>query len=128
MPVSTPLVTKSEYWADSDINLMARLQDPRTFADLEQADISAITYEVWNKQTPRLKSSGTLTTSSVIYDTLQTGNGWDSENYPDGFNFLWTMPASLFPNDDQEYRVKIKVTCGGRKVYLIHDHRTKPWN
>lgn len=128
MAVSAPITSQSTGLAGADFSLMMRLKDAATLADLVQANVSSITYFIWERSKPATKTTDTLDKTAVIFDTLQTGSGWDSVNYPDGHNFKWNLAGSFFPKEDADYRILLIVVSSGRTMKHIHDHRTLPWN
>lgn len=101
--------------------LLARLEDDDATA-LQQADISAITIKVYDEGDPaNAILTDTLSVPAVIYDTLQTGNGWtlDSAANPDpisglyGWNFKHKTLTTYFPQGDRTYRVEAEVVGQG---------------
>lgn len=128
MPAAAPLITQSEYLPGCDFSILARLKDAATGSDLLRANITSITYKVWPRTNPRSIATSTLNKADVFFDTLQTGAAWDNVNYPDGYNFLWTVPGTLVPKENETYRIVIIVVCSGRTLAFIVDHRTLPWN
>lgn len=83
-----------------------------------QADFSAGAYATYDMAAPATEiTTGSLTISSVVFDTLQTDARWDVDST--GYNFGWQAPASLFPDGGTVYRVKVTLTLtGGAPVYL----------
>lgn len=99
-------------WEDSSPVMMGRITN-YSASNITQASCSAITYEVTDTTAPdTIAASGTLTISSVIYDTLQTDSIWTLDST--GYNFKWIAPASLFPLGKRTYiaEVIIDVTSG----------------
>lgn len=95
----------SEIWEDSGPVLMARIFN-HAGTLVTQASVSAIAYKVFDLSAPATATAtGTLTVSSVIFDTLQAGVIWTSDSV--GYNFRWATPASLFPTGGRTYRVEI---------------------
>lgn len=79
-----------------------------------QADLSSISYAVYEiavgnavNSSASLVGSGSLTVSTTIFDTLQTGSAW---NKTPGFNFAGKVPGTRFPNWDTTYYVKFSLT------------------
>lgn len=75
-------------------------------------DVNGVTLGVW-KYTSKddavddvngtvVQAETALTTSAVIFDTLQA---WDVDSA--GYNFAYPMPASLFPDGGVWYRVEV---------------------
>lgn len=92
---------------------------------LIQADVSSIAYQVDDLDDPTATGdTGSLTTSDVIFDTLQTGNLWTEDDT--GYNFAWTPAASLFvgatiAGGTKVYRVEVKITptSSSNKIMLV---------
>lgn len=115
--------------------LLARLEDDDATA-LQQADISAITIKVYDKNDPaNAILTDTLTVADVIYDTLQTGNGWmlDSAANPDpisglyGWNFRYKTPTTYFPQGNRTYTVEAEAVGQGSpadKDYMVWEQPT----
>ena len=116
--------TKGTIYENGGAVLMARITGA-SGAAITQSSLSSITYKVFDasSKTPYdLLTSGTITIGSVIYDTLQTGAPWTADST--GYNFLWTAPASAFPNlsnglnpDQHLYRVEILFTPASGEVF-----------
>lgn len=120
-----PTVHKFKVFEDSGAVIMARI----TAADgtnLTQAATSSITYKVFdNRDLTTPTTSGTLTVSSVIYDTLQTDSRWDADST--GYNFAWEVPASVFVNGDRKYIIELLVTPGsGEQFHVVFQGTTLP--
>lgn len=114
---------------DSGVVLMAYLLGQDDGTAIKQADVSTITYEVWDiTSTPsRTTSETSLTVSSVIFDTLQTDARWKEGGV--GYNFGWTAPATLFPDGSKTYRVEIKFTPpAGQPYHVAYDVITENLN
>lgn len=73
-----------------------------------QADVSSISYAVYDRKLGTEVISGTLTVSSVVYDTLQTGSIWTRDDV--GYNFKYALPTTAFPTGGRSYRVEFKWT------------------
>lgn len=85
---------------------------------LTQALTSAITYKVFDSPTTTTASaSGSLTVSSVIFDTLQTNSIWTTYVDSTGYNFRSVFARSLFPDGNKTYRVEVIVTLAGGSGY-----------
>jgi hypothetical protein len=86
---------------------------------LTQALTTSISYSVYDSPTTTTASAtGTLTVSSVIFDTLQTWSIWTTYLDSTGGNFRTTMAKSLFP-DAKQYRVEFLVTLSGGNTFTF---------
>lgn len=103
-------------WEGTSPIIMARLVDD-TDGNVVQSGIAAsegILYYVYNAKTGAVVTAETeLARADVIYDTLQTGNGWSVDS--EGYNFRWKIPVASLPNAAQSitYRVEIVFTSSG---------------
>lgn len=127
MSTITPLITRANVWEDQSVVLMARVYN--TAGDLiQQSGLSSIAYEVWNMHTPPVPvstASGTLTISSVVYNTLQTDAEWTKDST--GFNFRGTIPASCFTTPDRTYRIEIEFTpTSGDPFFAVYEIYVAP--
>lgn len=104
-------------WEDNGFSLMSRvIGDDAT--DVRQADISTITWKLFDKEARTVVvDSGSLTVSSVIFDTLQTDARWKADS--EGYNFRWDVPETLLPTGDTDYRIELKYTTDTAIVF--HD-------
>ena len=102
-------IYRTRFFEDAGKTFLARILGP-TGVYLTQAATSAIAYKVYD-QTGALTASGSLTVSSVVFDSLQGANYTDNRWTVDatGFNFLCDVPASAFPAPGT-YRVEITFT------------------
>ena len=78
--------------------------------------LSAINYAVQNVTTAVLIGTGALTISTVIFDALQTDKNWTKDAV--GYNFKWTVPASLLQNGGDKYQVDVKFTPVTGEVFI----------
>lgn len=118
MPTKTTPI-EGKVWEDGGAFFMARVTG-RDAANITQATISSITYKVFDiKDLPGSeKTSGTLTVSDVVFNTLQTDNRWSKDST--GYNFRHEMPASTFADGDRFYQVEYLFTPStGEKFYLV---------
>ena len=92
-------------------------------AAITQASITSIAYKVYNPDADETEvvADGTLTVSTVVYDTLQTSDSrWTKDTT--GFNFLWAVPATLFPTGSKRVRVDVLFTPASGGVFaIVHD-------
>lgn len=111
---------KEAIWEDDSPTFLARLMvdASNTLTAIQQSDLSSITYAVYYRTTEI--GSGTLTISSVVYNTLQTGTIWSRDST--GFNMKVSLSSNLFPTGNREYRVEFTFTlAGGSKFHLVYD-------
>ncbi len=87
-------------------------------ANATQADVSSITWSAFDvTDQDTVHASGTLSVSSVVFDTLQTDGRWTEDST--GYNFLHELPATTFTTSGNRYRIEHKVTTsGGGSFYL----------
>mgnify|MGYP000105578392 CR=1 FL=1 len=115
MTVASPF--RYSVWEDTGHSLMARIIGDDA-ANIQQSDISSIAYSVFDlSDTATVVTSGSLTVSNVIFDTLQTDARWDADST--GYNFRWDIPASLFPTGGKDYRIEIAFTPTGGEVFHV---------
>ena len=102
--MSAPLI-EFAVWEDSGASLMARITG-NDATNIQQADVTTIAYTVSSLATDAdtgvvtgtETATGTLTVSSVVFDTLQTDARWTLDST--GYNFRWDVPASIFATGD----------------------------
>lgn len=103
---------------DSNAYILARVRG--TSGDLiSQASISEIVLRVYDKENPpetaaiddpAVIQSRTLVKGDVVFDTLQTDSGWDTDADPLGFNVkIEIIPADI-PRGSKVYRFEAKFT------------------
>lgn len=92
-------------WQAGGVRLLARVMtdDVNAVRAIKQADLSAIAYTITAPDSTQ--TTGTLTISAVIFDTLQTGAVWTDTSA--GFNFSAVFAGTLFTQTGY-YRVAIK--------------------
>lgn len=105
---------------DSGVRWMARVLGQSGSA-IVQADVSSIAYSVYDKSdTTTATTTGTLTVSDVIYNTLQTDSRWGKD--ATGYNFGWNVPASIFAAGNKTYRIEVKITpSSGEAIHIVRD-------
>lgn len=127
--MSKPNYSTSQGYPGVAVVVMSQVVD-NTDTPFTQSALSSITYKVWPLSNPRDVTSGTLTISSVVYNTLQTGSGWKSgrlaDQYTEGFNFRAVLAGTLFPKENETYRIHIRLVpnTGDEGPPIIHDHTT----
>lgn len=97
-------IHSSTAFEDSGHSVMARVTG-NAATDIVQADITSIAYTVHDLKTGEKTVTGTLTVSTVIFDTLQTDARWTEDIT--GYNFRYDIPASELPNGGREYKFEI---------------------
>lgn len=108
--------------ANSGVTCMGRIYG-NAGTLITQASLSAITYAVTiiaEDDTETDGTTGTLTISSVVFDTLQTSDPrWSVDST--GYNFLATIPASAFTraNGGLRHRVDIEFTPSSGEAFVI---------
>ncbi|HYE70399.1 MAG TPA: hypothetical protein VD932_02625 [Aquabacterium sp.] len=84
---------------------------------LKQADISSITYAVWDDDDlSTAVATGTVTKTTSIFDTPQTSALDPVWKYSRGYNFRHDLGPSCFPTGDRVYTVEYKITTTGGTV------------
>lgn len=118
MTIAIP--TKARTIEDTDLPIFDRLRtDDGTY--LVQADLSSIAYAAYDLSDPGTAiTTGTLTISDVIFDTLQqTADNalWgEAGGSTIGFNFAAILPAACFPTGGRTVRVEITFTPNSGSV------------
>jgi len=98
---------------DSSFSVMGRVVVAGTL--WTQASVSGITYKVFNASNAEV-SSGTLTVSSVVFDTLQTDGRWDIDSV--GYNFRHDNDHQVL-TDAGRYRIEYEVTMSAGNRFLL---------
>ena len=93
-----------------------------------QSDISSITYKVFDKDDLTTEfTSGSLTVSSVIFDTLRTDARWTKDTT--GYNFLHSVAYTVLPTSGKSYYFEYTVTwsAGGQNILRpVYEVYVKP--
>lgn len=123
---ATTTAWKTVGWEDSDPVFYARVvvDDAGTRRYLLQSDLTSISCSVFDRGTI-VGTATTITISTSVYDTLQTGTVWTQDTNGDstGYNFRVQLAAASFPTGDKTYTVEFKFTTTGSKVYwLVYEH------
>jgi len=99
---------------DSTFAVMLRLQVDGVTAT--QSVLSSITWKAWDEQnTGTVHASGTLTVSSVVFDTLQTDGRWSAD--ATGYNFRHDITQATF-TDPGRYVIEYTVTMTGGNSFI----------
>lgn len=118
---------RGSIWQGAPTPLLARIRSVNG-SYLTQASLSSITYAVFNLtgNTPStVLSSGTLTISSVVFDSLQTDARWTTDSV--GYNFRVTIPGSAFALAATLYRVEVTFTdTDSQKFRVVFQPKTQP--
>jgi len=96
---------------------------------IQVADVASIAYRVIDADTASAEAStGSLTPSAVIYDTLQTStldSRWPTNAPSAGYNFGGSIPGSVFANASTRYFVRVNATMSdGTTVTLYQGFHT----
>lgn len=98
---------------DNGLYVMSRAKKA-SGAMVQQADVASIAYRVMDADdTAATAATGSLTVSSVIYDTLQTtalDSRWPSNAPAAGYNFGAAIPGTAFPDPSTRYFVRVNAT------------------
>ena len=117
------LVTRTNGFEDAASTFLARVVGEDA-ALLLIANVTSISYKVYDTTDGSESATGSLTVSSVIFDTLQTDARWTVDTT--GYNFKFLMPASAFPAGDRLYRVEFLFTVTGSiPAFVVFDHYVK---
>lgn len=99
--MSVSIITGVAY-EDGAVALMARIQSIASGANMTQASVTGITWKVFDLFDNAQIATGTLTVSSVIFDTLQTPSIWTVDTT--GYNFRVDPANTTHPNGGTTYR------------------------
>lgn len=111
-----PIPKRASIYEDGGAFLMGRILG-NDGAYLTQATTSSITYLVHDITAEADITSGSLTISSVIFDTLQTDGRWTEDTT--GYNFGHAAQASWFATPDHTYRVEYKFSPTSGQVFWV---------
>jgi hypothetical protein len=101
---------------DSIFTIMARIHGDG--ANLVQADISSISYQIFYTDSDTAHTGETsLTVSTVVYDTLQTDARWTVDST--GYNFRHDVSDGVLVDPERRYAFEYTITMtDGRIVRL----------
>ena len=100
---------------DSAFSVLLRIEHDG--ANAVQSDIDSIEYQIFPHYSTTAHTTATaLTVADVIYDTLQTGGGWNTDTT--GWNFKHNVAATTFPTPGA-YEMEYKVTFSGSSVVYL---------
>lgn len=110
-------------WENTTPVVMARLTDA-TGAALTQASFAVlpatpIMYYVYDLAAVVVDAGTPLVVATVIFDVLQTGNGWTADTT--GYNFRWVIPAGEFAlaAGDKRYQVEVVFTLTTGEIIAL---------
>ena len=109
---------KASVWEDAGATCLARMVG-NAGTSVTQASLTSITCKVFDlsSATPTTSiATPTVTISSAVYDTLQTDSRWTVDST--GYNFLFTVAASILTTGDHRYRVEFKFTPTSGEVFF----------
>lgn len=110
-------VYKANVWEDGGLFVMARVYGNAGTA-ITQASLTSIAYAVTLKSDGSTITSGSVTVSSSVFDTLQTSDPrWTRDST--GYNFSFAVPVAAFPTADERYRVKFTFTPTSGSVFFL---------
>lgn len=101
------IIGHSIVWEDSGGSVMGRVHGVDGEV-MVRADITSITFKIFNAKTDAVVDTGTLTIADVIFDTLQTDNRWSLDST--GYNFRHDYGNDAFP-DPAVYRYEAIFTA-----------------
>lgn len=95
--------------------------------DITQAAVSSISAITYPAKKPNSTETTAIVVADTVYDTRQTGNGWNVGKYPDGFNWWWVVPGTLYPDPGVTYITEITFTlASGGLIRHTHKRSTYP--
>lgn len=97
------MVYKGVVFEDSGATLMARVMGASATA-IQQADITSVTRNIYNRLSATLIGTTALTVSGVVFDTLQTDARWTKDGT--GYNFRDSIAAASFASGSTVYRIE----------------------
>ena len=124
MSVKTNKVTAFE---DSGVSLMDRIQG-NGGTNITQASLTGIAFSVYSftdaanaddASAGTLVTSGTLTISAVVFDTLQTAAPWDSTVDSTGYNFRYDALAAQRATGGLWHRYEIVFTPATGQPFVV---------
>ena len=111
--------TRGTIYEDSGLTCMARIQGADA-SYITQATTSAITLAVFKNANTTATYTASLTVADVIGDVLQTDARWSLDST--GYNFRYSVVASVFDAGDATYRLEFKFTpTTGSQYWVIYE-------
>lgn len=111
--------TLGTIYEDTGLECMARIQSSSA-TYIGQATTSAITLAVFKNANTTATYTASLTVADVIYGTLQTDARWSLDST--GYNFRYSVVASVFDTGDATYRLEFKFTpTTGSQYFVIYE-------
>lgn len=124
------IITKASIPQGSAPVCLAKVVDSAGDA-ITQAGLTSVERRVWNVAIPGTivwpvaPTAATLTIADVVFDTLQTDNGWSVDEI--GWNFRDIVPASICSGAGITYRIEYKFTpSSGEVLWAVYEVTT--WN
>ena len=111
-----PIPKRASIWEDGGAFLMGRVLG-NDGVYITQAVVSSITYLVHDITAGADVTSGSVTISTTIFDTLQLDDRWTEDDI--GYNFGVAVSASWFATPDHTYRVEYKFTPSSGQVFWV---------
>ena len=120
-------INRATAFAGCGVTLMDRIQG-NGGANITQASLTSISYEVQaydsfdeaeSASGGVAVTSGSLTISSVVSDTLQTAAPWDSAADSTGYNFRRDSPAADRPSGHKWHRYDFLFTPTSGAVFAV---------
>lgn len=109
-------ITQGQIIQNSAVELLARVigQDG---SPITAADVSTITCTIYDTTTGSSTGNVSLTTTDVVYDTLQLDARWTADQI--GYNLAIGLDGNNFPTGGTVYRVECTVTPNDGSTYKL---------
>lgn len=113
MPLAQQIWDLPQQYPLTDVWVAGRVEG-HDGTDIQQADINAITYKVYDVETRTQTGTGNVVVASSVFDTLQTSANdprWSGDAA--GFNFAHVVPGASFPVSGKQYEVQYSFDPSG---------------
>ena len=116
--MNSPIVGRGEVYEDSAAVILARISDAAG-ATISQATVSAVNYEVWQKNgTAAVITTTALTVNTVCYTALQTNaTMWTVDDT--GYNFKHTLGTNILTTANTQYVIQYNFTMVSGDVFPV---------